>query len=108
MKNENRTLFGWCKQRGSRPFTSSTRPRESANPDYTRKLAVTNHATRNSHLEFVFQFTRVLPKNTGASVQNLGDLLYREKALLLENPDDALNVPLTHGENFRATVKHPL
>lgn len=61
-----------------------------------------------SHLEFVFQLTRVLQKNIGTSVQNLSHLLNREKALLPEHPDDAVNVPLMHGKNFRATVKHPL
>lgn len=62
----------------------------------------------HSHLEFVFQLTRVLPKDIGTSVQNLSHLLNREKALLPEHLDDAVNVPLMHGENFGATVKHPL
>ena len=61
-----------------------------------------------AHLEFVFQLSRVLPEHMGASVQNLRYLLYREKAPLPENPDDALQVPLTHGENFRAALKDPL
>lgn len=89
-------------------MTLSTCPGESADPDYTGNLLLPINTTSHSYLKFVFQLTRVLPKNIWAPVQNLGDLLYSEKALLLKDPNDDFNVPLTHGENFRATVKHPL
>ena len=72
------------------------------------KPAATHHATSHSYLKFVLQLTRVLPKNIRAPVQNLGDLLCGEKALLLKDPNNDFNILLTHGENFRATVKHPL
>lgn len=108
-------LSGWCVQRGPKPFTSSTRPWgaygfSSMELTLTTKnvLLLPESPTSHPHLEFVFQFTRVLPKNKGASVQNLGHLLYREKTFLLENTNNALNVPLMHGEDFRATEKHRL